>query len=637
VGITFETRDRDGLARIGRLSTAHGTVTTPTLLPVVNPNLRTIEPAELHRMGFGMVITNAYVIRSKPELALRARQEGVHKLLGFPGPVMTDSGTFQMYVYGDVEVTNREIVEFQRDIGVDVGTILDLFSTPDRTHAQARADVDGTVERAREAVPLAGGMGLSMPVQGSVHPDLREACARAYRDLPAVVHPIGGVVPLMEQQRYAELAEAILAAKRGLRHGRPVHLFGAGHPMMFPLAALLGCDLFDSAGYGKFARDGRLMMSWGTVHLADLEELPCACAACAGTTPAELWAMPAAQREARIARHNLLTAAAELARIREAIRRGRLWELVEERSRAHPSLLSALRAVAGHAEWLERFEPLSRPSALLYTGRETLRRPSVLRARRRLSERLTFPGAKEVALLPARGKPFSSHWGMHWAPARSRGLALACPSIFGPVPLEADEIWPFSQSVELPEDVGEESAPWNHAFASSHDLALVPVPPELAQGGTEGFDAARVRATIEYQFGREAAGPLLAGKMDLVKARNGRIRNVLVDGEHILSIRAEDGLATLRLPGARRLHAVAPPALRVTVTDDAIPFVRDGKSVFARFVQDADPELRPFDECLIVDARDRLLGHGVCLLNREEMLDAERGMCVKVREGVGSA
>ena len=69
---------------------------------------------------------------------------------------------------------------------------------------------------------------------------------------------------------------------------RPVHLFGCGHPMLFPLATLMGCDLFDSASYAKFAADDRLMFSWGTRKLGDLHEMPSCSLAGTGLTVDEI-------------------------------------------------------------------------------------------------------------------------------------------------------------------------------------------------------------------------------------------------------------------------------------------------------------------------------------------------------------
>ena len=113
----FEITTRDGRARLGRLHTAHGILETPALLPVINPNIRTIEPREMwDRYGIGALITNSYIIWKHEGLKDVAIAEGVHKLLDYPGVVMTDSGTFQAYIYGDVEVGVEQIVEFQRSI-----------------------------------------------------------------------------------------------------------------------------------------------------------------------------------------------------------------------------------------------------------------------------------------------------------------------------------------------------------------------------------------------------------------------------------------------------------------------------------------------------------------------------------------
>jgi 7-cyano-7-deazaguanine tRNA-ribosyltransferase len=117
--------------------------------------------------------------------------------------------------------------------------------------------------------------------------------------------------------------------------------------------------------------------------------------------------------------------------------------------------------------------------------------------------------------------------------------------------------------------------------------------------------------------------------------RTGKIRNIFCDGRHILSMRAEDGLFTLKLEGGRRLHQrFKHPLLRVVVISDAVPFVREGKSVFTKFISECDPGLRPYDECLVVDENDTLLAIGRTILNRSEMLTFHHGMAVKIRESI---
>ena len=145
----FEITARDGRGRLGRLHTEHGILETPALLPVINPNIKTIEPREMwDRYGIGALITNSYIIWKHEGLKDVATSDGVHALLDYPGVIMTDSGTFQAYVYGDVEVGVEEIVEFQRSIGVDIATMLDVFSRPDMTEEQVAQCVQETLERA---------------------------------------------------------------------------------------------------------------------------------------------------------------------------------------------------------------------------------------------------------------------------------------------------------------------------------------------------------------------------------------------------------------------------------------------------------------------------------------------------------
>ena len=200
----FEITKRDGMARIGKFTTTSGrTIETPALLPVINPKIKTVTPRELYdEFGFGAMITNSYIIKNTPALKEEAQSKGLHEMLDYPGIIMTDSGTFQSHMYGEVELTNKEIVEFQRSIGTDIGTVLDIFTEPFWTKEQTAESIVETLKRTEEAVSLKGEMMINGVVQGSVFPDLREDCARKLAEMDIDVHPIGGVVPLMEQYRY---------------------------------------------------------------------------------------------------------------------------------------------------------------------------------------------------------------------------------------------------------------------------------------------------------------------------------------------------------------------------------------------------------------------------------------------------
>ena len=92
----FEIKDRDAAGRICKFTTEHGSVTTPNLMPVINPNKMLISPKEMKKLfGTQIVITNSYIIGRSEKLREKALEFGVHKLIDFDGPIMTDSGTFQ--------------------------------------------------------------------------------------------------------------------------------------------------------------------------------------------------------------------------------------------------------------------------------------------------------------------------------------------------------------------------------------------------------------------------------------------------------------------------------------------------------------------------------------------------------------
>jgi len=625
----FELKERDGLARIGKFYTKHGIVETPALLPVINPNNIVISPVEMkEKFKAEMLITNSYIIYKKNRLREKALKDGVHSLLGFDGPVMTDSGSFQMYVYGDVEIENREIVDFQKKIGSDVSTILDVISPPDRKYEDAKKDVEETIKRAKEIEADA------LTVQGSVYPDLREHCAKELSKLDCVLHPVGSVVPLMERYRFSELVDVIVSSKKGLIPSRPVHLFGCGHPMVFPIAVLLGCDLFDSSSYAKYARHHRMMFPDGTKNADEMKYPVCPCPACSDFD--EIKEMNEKEKIRKIAEHNLYVSFSEIKKIKQAVHEGSLWEMVEERCRAHPFLLSALKKIGEHKEFLERFEPVSRKS-FFYTGRASLYRPIVYRYQKRIFEKYEKPEAEILVVLPESERPYSKTY--HDVIKKISGKMNAhfvVNSVFGPVPVEFDEMYPVGQSV-VPTDVECENSLVKEYVKMFDYPNVLFWENEKTSEGLESFkkkssfnpDVQKIKSAAFYQFGK--CPGLFKGKIKLVKSKNGKIRNVFVDDEHILSMR-NDGFFTLKMAGAKKLHSILKyPKMRVAVNNDAAAFIMEGKNVFSKFVVECDPEIRPKDEVLIVDKNDTLIGVGRATMNREEMLSFKKGIAVKVR------
>ena len=432
MAITFEVIHKDIAGRVGKLRVNDKTVRTPALLPVVNPHLPLVTPREMREMGVEALITNAYIFRRSTEYRDRAIAEGLHGVLDFDGVIMTDSGSFQLSVYGEVEVSNQETLEFQQAIGSDIVVPLDIPTPPDAGRERAARELGVTMERIREAQALFPDANLVGPVQGGIFTDLREEAGRAVRDLGFTFAPVGAVVPLMESYRYKELVQVVLAAKRGLSPATAVHLFGAGHPSMFALAVAMGCDLFDSAAYALFALEGRYITPHGSFKIDELAELPCACRVCRSMTADEL--RKSDDRERLLALHNLHVTLAEIARIRQAIQDGTLWELVDERCRSHPRLLDGYRELLAHTAELERDDPVSK-RRFFYRGSETCRRTEVLR----FHEVIGRISVSERVLVSFDGKA---------VPGFDTVLNFKPP--FGPYPVELAETFPVGQS-EVPE------------------------------------------------------------------------------------------------------------------------------------------------------------------------------------------
>ncbi len=143
-----------------------------------------------------------------------------------------------------------------------------------------------------------------------------------------------------------------------------------------------------------------------------------------------------------------------------------------------------------------------------------------------------------------------------------------------------------------------------------------------------------LETVADYQFGAGAGAALFDGSVSVRRTSSGRPQQVLVDGERVVSY-GIDGRVTLGVAGGRRLQAALdPPAYRVVVGDDSEPFVREGRNVFAKFVREVDPAVRPRDEVLVEHHDGALLAVGRAELSAAAMGDFDTGMAVSVREGV---
>jgi predicted RNA-binding protein (TIGR00451 family) len=146
----------------------------------------------------------------------------------------------------------------------------------------------------------------------------------------------------------------------------------------------------------------------------------------------------------------------------------------------------------------------------------------------------------------------------------------------------------------------------------------------------------KIRSVADYQFGRDAGKKLFPDEINIVYSKNtGKIRHIHLKKELLATLRPTTGLFVLTLAGAKRLNSEVKPMRHwVKIMDDAEPFVAKGRSVFAKHVIDADEEIRPNEEVVVINGKSEVLAVGRALLSGKEMKEFRRGVAVRVRRGV---
>lgn len=644
----FEIKYREGLARIGTFTTTHGKVQTPTIMPVLDPLRPNQLPIdEITSLGAEMFITNAYLTFKNDSIRERALQESIHGLISYNGPIMTDSGAFQLMGYGKIDISNTEVTEFEEKIQVDIGVFLDI-PVAMGTYEETKNALETTLERAKEHIsartdPQTMWAG---PIQGGKYLDLITRSAQEMGSLPFDIHAIGSVVPLLESYEYATVAKMIFTAKQYLPLNRPVHLFGAGHPMVFALAVYLGIDLFDSAAYYLFAKAGRYMTVTGTYHLRDLEFFPCNCKFCIETSPKTIMTLKQQEQITFLARHNLAVSFGELKTIKQAVLDGRLWNLVLQRSASHPKLTEAVSFLISQEvqKFIEKFSSISYKSKL-FAHPWAFSDPILLRYKERVQKR--FPITRKQVVLVLEDSTVR-------IPVLYQKIFLH--PLFGLVPEEWRIIYPVVQHVSftkkfekhtlifINEWIQNNKQKYERIFNATGfdlgDLESFEVSEELPNNdesdNTNLKDQSIIKSVLKYQFDFDSKTLNSINEISVEKSKSDRIKDFYINFKRFGTIRASDSVIIPSEHLAKFLHESFPsPKHRVVVDSEVKEFIKEGKSVFAKFVKAMDENLRPGDECIIVSSDDdELIGFGQVLLNFKEIKYFTRGMVVKTRKGI---
>lgn len=472
--------DKDLMGRIGALRTRTGIIETPALFPVVNPAKQVVALGEIKDIGFNQVITNAYLL--KRHYGDLVREVGIHKLLGWDRPIMTDSGAYQLLMYGKVEIAPDEILRYEIDIGTDIGVILDIPTQWGRPRNVVLLEVEETLRRARAALVKVRvldpehRMLIVGPVQGGDKLDILSYSAEKMSELNFDIYAIGSPTTLLEEYDFSTIMRMIATVKIRLPPAKPIHLFGAGHPLILPFAVALGVDLFDSASYILYARDDRIILRDRTVRLSEVkvDRIPCNCPVCRRYSVKELMSMNKAERERLLAIHNLYVLWEELQEIKARIREGTLWEYIEEKAGGDARARSALIALRKGLRAFLRMIPdaSGRVRALHITSIDSLHRPEVIRHVERILNNYEPPRGCLVIILPGEflDRPYIRDPVLSWLLGQllannllGKVNVVINNPVLGPVPYEVSEIYPLSQH-EYPEPTP------NYLRFFSHDL-----------------------------------------------------------------------------------------------------------------------------------------------------------------------
>jgi 7-cyano-7-deazaguanine tRNA-ribosyltransferase len=266
------------------------------------------------------------------------------------------------------------------------------------------------------------------------------------------IYAIGGVVKTFMDYRFDLDVSILLEVRKYLTPSRPLHMFGLGLPTFFSLAVACGADTFDSAAYILYAKDGRYFSHTGTKNINDLVEFPCNCPVCAKYTPKELQQSDKAQQLHLLASHNLYFSFAELKTIRQSIREGTLWDLVEQRVQAHPKLVEAFGIIHKYPEYFNQLLNANKIKGLKESNFGLHYRPEVQKAIDGLAH-FTIPKTKTTLIflpeldLPSKSSNMVSKWieDIIKSPKQNEIQIFLVSNLFGAIPFELMEIYPLHQ------------------------------------------------------------------------------------------------------------------------------------------------------------------------------------------------
>lgn len=352
---------KDSKARLGKITTPHGEIETPIFMPVgTRATVKTMTPEEVKDLGAQIILGNTYHLYLKPGHELIEKAGGLHKFMNWKGPILTDSGGFQVFSLGDLRKIKEEGVDFrshidgskhfispekaieiQNALGSDIMMCFDECTPYPSTHEYAKKSMERTTrwaKRCKEAHKNTEKQGLFGIVQGGMYKDLREQSAK---DLVAMDFPgyaIGGLSVGEPRDKMCELLDFTTPL---LPKDKPRYNMGVGTPDYLFESVIRGIDMADCVMPTRIARNGTVMTSHGRLvvrnatYKEDLGSLDpeCDCYVCQNYSRAYIRHLFNVNEilGARLATiHNLYFLIKLMENIREAIKEDRLLEYKDE-------------------------------------------------------------------------------------------------------------------------------------------------------------------------------------------------------------------------------------------------------------------------------------------------------------------
>ncbi len=302
-------------ARTGILHTRHGDVETPMFMPVGTlATVKTLDPDEIKGLGSGVILSNAYHLHLRPGEDIVERAGGLHAFMGYDGPILTDSGGFQVFSLakkreikeegvffrndfnGNLEeFTPEKVIAIEEKLGPDIAMSFDECIPYPADFEYVKKSTERTIRWAKRGLTAHRRLDQALfgIVQGGAYPDLREMCAKELAALPFDGYSIGGTsIGEPKEICFSMVEDAV----RYLPESKPRYLMGVGSIDYLLGGAMRGVDMFDCVLPTRLARHGALMTSSGRINIRDSRykddftplSTDCDCYACTHFTKAYL-------------------------------------------------------------------------------------------------------------------------------------------------------------------------------------------------------------------------------------------------------------------------------------------------------------------------------------------------------------